>query len=183
MPHRDVWVTGACLVSSVADGAEEHWTRLQRRYGPLVVEHGDTGLLVHPLLPLDFSSEISNPMDRKRMGQLQALGVYTAGRALTSAGLKGRSDFLSRTAVVVGCAGGERDIALDETIFSEAARFSDAALLNQKLSARMRPVRSYRSFQICSPVTFPSSSESRAGLARPWVRNWRASTRSRSAIS
>jgi len=139
VPHRDVWVTGVCLVSSGADGAEEHWRRLQGRFGPLVVEHGDTGLLVHPLLPLDFSSEISNPMDRKRMGQLQALGVYTAGRALTSAGLKGRSDFLSRAAVVVGCAGGERDIALDETIFSEASRFSDSALLNQRLSARMRP--------------------------------------------
>ena len=59
---------------------------------------------------------------------------------LTSAGLKGRSDFLSRTAVVVGCAGGEQGYtALDETIFSEAARFSDAALLNQRLLARTRP--------------------------------------------
>jgi 3-oxoacyl-[acyl-carrier-protein] synthase II len=78
-------------------------------------------------------------MDRKRMGQLQALGVYAAGRALTSAGLKGKSDALSRTAVVVGCAGGERDVALDETIFAEATRFSDAALLNRRLLTRMRP--------------------------------------------
>ncbi len=139
VPHRNVWVTGVCLVSSLADGAEEHWRLLQGTYSPLVTEHGDTGLLVHPLPPLDFSSEISNAMDQKRMGRLQTLGVYTAGRALTSAGLKGKNDFLSRAAVIVGCAGGERDIALDETIFADAAHFSDAALLNQRLSARMRP--------------------------------------------
>jgi 3-oxoacyl-[acyl-carrier-protein] synthase II len=137
--HRDVWVTGVYLVSSLADGAEEHWKRLHGTYAPLVAEHKDTGILVHPMPALDLSSEISNPMDRKRMGQLQALGVYTAGRALTSAGLKGKSDLLSRAVVVVGCAGGERDAALDETIFAEATRFSDAALLNQRLSARMRP--------------------------------------------
>ena len=36
-------------------------------------------------------------------------------------------------------AASERDIVLDETIFAEAKRFSDVALLNQRLSARMRP--------------------------------------------
>ena len=139
IPRRDVWVTGVCLVSSVADDAEEHWRRLQQTYAPIVVDHKNSGFLVHPSPPLDFSSEIASPMDRRRMGQLQALGVYAAGRALTSAGLKGKSDLLSRAVVVVGCDGGERDIALDETIFSDAARFSDAAILNERLSARMRP--------------------------------------------
>jgi 3-oxoacyl-[acyl-carrier-protein] synthase II len=88
---------------------------------------------------MDFSSQIPSRLDLKRMGLLQALGTYTAGRALEAAGLKGSPEILSKAIVVVSGAGGERDIQLDERIFSEAARFTDQVALNETLSAGTRP--------------------------------------------
>ena len=139
MQHRDVWITGVCLVSSIADGAEEHWIRLQNPIAPSVAELRASGFLIHPLPATDFSSQISNPLDLKRMGPMQALGIYAAGRALTSAGLKSEDEILSSAAVIVSGAGGERDIAFDEAIFCEPTKFSDPATLNKRLSDRMRP--------------------------------------------
>ena len=138
-PRREVWVTGLGLVSSLAATPDEHWLTLNGTPAPRLAELRNTGCAVHPLPAIDYSSEIPNPMERKRMGPLQALGVYTAGQALGSAGLKGNEGILSRAAVIVGGAGGERDIALDEAIFSEPLTFAAPAALNQKLSERMRP--------------------------------------------
>jgi len=136
---RDVWVTGVGLVSSIARNADDHWNRLQSPVSPTVVELRKTGCAVHPLLAMDYSTEIPDPMSRKRMGSLQALGVFTAGQALKSAALKDQPEILANAAVIVGGAGGERDIALDEAIFNEPHAFSSTAALNQKLMARMRP--------------------------------------------
>jgi 3-oxoacyl-[acyl-carrier-protein] synthase II len=138
-PLRQVWITGIDLISSLARGPDDHWQRLHEKPSPIVAPCQDTGLLVHPLPPLDFSAEIPNAMDRKRMGLVQALGVHTAGRALASAGLRGRSEVLDRALVVVGCAGGERDQSLDDMILAEPARFSDAVLMNNTLATRTRP--------------------------------------------
>jgi 3-oxoacyl-[acyl-carrier-protein] synthase II len=88
-PRRDVCITGVCLVSSLADGAEEHWDRLQHSIEPAVREVGATGYLAHVLAQIDFSSQISNPIELKRMSRTHALGSHAAGRALDSAGLKG----------------------------------------------------------------------------------------------
>jgi 3-oxoacyl-[acyl-carrier-protein] synthase II len=139
MQKRDVWVTGVGLVSSIARNADDHWNRLQSPVSPTVVELRKTGCTVHPLLAMDYAAEIPDPMSRKRMGPLQALGVYTAGQALKSAALKDQPDILANAAVIVCGAGGERDIALDEAVFSEPRTFSSTAALNQKLMARMRP--------------------------------------------
>jgi 3-oxoacyl-[acyl-carrier-protein] synthase II len=138
-PCRDVWITGVCLVSSVGDGPQEHWVRLSGACAPLLGEHRRTGWLVHPLPGMDFSSQIPSRLDLKRMGSLQALGAYAAGRALEAAGLKGSPEILSRSVVVVSGAGGERDLQLDESIFSEPTRFTDQVALNEMLSARTRP--------------------------------------------
>jgi 3-oxoacyl-[acyl-carrier-protein] synthase II len=137
--RRDVWVTGICLVSSIARNGDEHWTRLQSPIAPTVVELRKTGLAVHPLPPIDYSTEIPNPLDRKRMGPRQALGVYTAGQALKSAALKDQAAILAKAAVIVVGTGGERDIALDEVILSEPQTFASTAALNTKLMSRMRP--------------------------------------------
>lgn len=137
--RHDVWVTGVHLVSSIANGAQAHWDTLQSPPDPKLVEIRKTGLSVHPLLPTDFTSEVPNPLDRKRLGPGQGLGAYTAGQALRSAGLKDRAEILARSAVIVSGTGGERDIALDEMIFTEPQAFASTATLNQKLMARMRP--------------------------------------------
>jgi 3-oxoacyl-[acyl-carrier-protein] synthase II len=138
-PCRDVWITGVCLVSSVGDGPQEHWARLSGPCVPLLVEQGRTGWLVHPLPTMDFSSQIPSRLDLKRMGLLQALGTYAAGRSLEAAGLKGSPEILSKAVVVISGAGGERDIQLDERIFSEPTRFADQVALNEMLSAGTRP--------------------------------------------
>lgn len=136
---RDVWVTGVGLVSSIARNADDHWSRLQSPVFPTVVELRKTGCAVHPLLTIDYATVIPDPMSRKRLGAQQALGVYTAGQALKSAALKDQPDILANAAIIVGGAGGERDVALDEAIFNEPRAFSSTAALNQKLMARMRP--------------------------------------------
>jgi len=138
-PRRDVWITGVCLVSSVGDGPQAHWARLNDPGAPLLVEQGRAGWLVHPLPAMDFSAQIPSRLDLKRMGLSQALGAYAAGRALDAAALKGSAEILSKTVVVVSGAGGERDIPLDESIFAEPARFTDQAALNEMLSTRTRP--------------------------------------------
>jgi 3-oxoacyl-[acyl-carrier-protein] synthase II len=137
--RRDVWVTGVWLVSSVGDGPQAHWTRLNDPCAPLPVQPGRAGWPVHPLPATDFSSQIPSRLDLKRMGPLQALGAYAAGRALESAGLKGSAEILSEAVVVVSGSAGERDIQLDESIFAEPARFTDRAVLNEMLSTRTRP--------------------------------------------
>jgi 3-oxoacyl-[acyl-carrier-protein] synthase II len=73
------------------------------------------------------------------MGRTHALGVYAAGRALDSAALKSKSKILSDAVLIVSGGGGERDVRLDESIFAEADRFSEPALLSQELVRRTRP--------------------------------------------
>jgi 3-oxoacyl-[acyl-carrier-protein] synthase II len=138
-PRREIWITGVCLVSSAGDGPQAHWTRLNDPCAPPLVEPGRAGWPVHPLPAIDFSSQIPSRLDLKRMGPLQALGAYAAGRALESAGLKQSADILSKAVVVVSGSAGERDLQLDESIFSEPARFADRAALNELLSTRTRP--------------------------------------------
>src|SRR5436305_13447922 len=87
-PRREICITGAHLVSSVADGAEEHWSALQEPCLVSVREFGGTGYLVHPLPAIDFSSQIISPLELKRMSRTHALGAYAAGRALDSARLR-----------------------------------------------------------------------------------------------
>ena len=89
---------------------------------------------MHPLPTIDYSGEIPNPMDRKRMGATQLLGVYAAGQALATAGLRDRTDILANSAVIVGIANGEHDIAFDESLFSEPQKYLDGAALNQALT-------------------------------------------------
>jgi 3-oxoacyl-[acyl-carrier-protein] synthase II len=137
-PRREVCLTGAGLVSSLADGTEEHWDRLQGSVQPVVKELGATGYLAHPLPQIDFSSQIANPLELKRMSRTHALGCYAAGRALASARLIA-SEALARAIVIVSGSGGERDVRLDERILAEPRHFSEPALLNQELAVRTRP--------------------------------------------
>ncbi len=46
----------------------------------------------------------------------QRIGTYAAGLALDSAGIKGNTEILSRTDMIVAAGGGERDLAVDSAI-------------------------------------------------------------------
>jgi 3-oxoacyl-[acyl-carrier-protein] synthase II len=70
----------------------------------------------------------------------QRIGVYSAGLALDSAGLKGNQEILSRMDMIVAAGGGERDIAVDLSILTAAAKGNLApGFLNEKLMNDLRP--------------------------------------------
>src|SRR5437660_10942428 len=78
----------------------------------------------------------------------QRIGVYAAGLAVDSAGVKGHADILGRMDMIVAAGGGERDLAVDGAILSglpkagtnpgakdgERDRF-----LNERLMSDLRP--------------------------------------------
>src|SRR5467141_1276190 len=115
--HRDVWITGIGIVSCLGEGPKAHWQGLQEGkpsanttiYAPYVL---------HPLGPIDFDKQIPKKGDQRQMEPWQRIGVYAAGLALDSAGVKGNADILGRMDMIVAAGGGERDLAVDGAILS-----------------------------------------------------------------
>jgi 3-oxoacyl-[acyl-carrier-protein] synthase II len=136
---KDVWITGIGIVSSLGEGLDAHWDALnakrvnidEARFAPYVV---------HPLAPLSFDAQIPKKGDQRQMEAWQRIGVYAAGLALDSAGLKGNQEILSRMDMIVAAGGGERDIAVDLSILTAAAKGNLApGFLNEKLMNDLRP--------------------------------------------
>jgi 3-oxoacyl-[acyl-carrier-protein] synthase II len=74
------------------------------------------------------------------MENWQRLGTYTAGLALEDAGLKDNEDLVSTMDLVVAAGGGERDIAVDDSIMKDALQRNDRErLLNERLPNDLRP--------------------------------------------
>jgi 3-oxoacyl-[acyl-carrier-protein] synthase II len=136
---KDVWITGIGIVSSLGEGLDAHWEALnakrvnidETRFAPYVV---------HPLAPVSFDAQIPKKGDQRQMEAWQRIGVYAAGLALDSAGLKGNQEILSRMDMIVAAGGGERDIAVDLSILTTAASGNLApGFLNEKLMNDLRP--------------------------------------------
>jgi len=136
---KEVWITGIGIVSSLGEGLDAHWDALdakrvnidETRFAPYVV---------HPLAPLSFDAQIPKKGDQRQMEAWQRIGVYAAGLALDSAGLKGNQEILSRMDMIVAAGGGERDIAVDLSILTAAAKGNLApGFLNEKLMNDLRP--------------------------------------------
>ena len=136
---RDVWITGIGIVSSLGEGLDAHWEALnakrvnidETRFAPYVV---------HPLAPVSFDAQIPKKGDQRQMEAWQRIGVYAAGLALDSAGVKGNQEILSRMDMIVAAGGGERDIAVDLAILNAEAKGNSApGFLNEKLMNDLRP--------------------------------------------
>ena len=70
----------------------------------------------------------------------QRLGVYAAGLALDSAGVKQDAAFKAAMHLVVACGGGERDTAVDGAILTGLRDAADpGAYLNEHLQNDLRP--------------------------------------------
>src|SRR5262245_59751151 len=70
----------------------------------------------------------------------QRIGTYAAGIALDSAGIKGNTEILARTDMIVAAGGGERDIAADTAILSGLPTAEKPeAFLNERLMSDLRP--------------------------------------------
>lgn len=138
-PAREAWITGIGLVSSLGEGPEAHWQALMG--GQLKTEvSAFAPFIVHPLAPINFDAQIPKKGDQRQMENWQRIGTYAAGLALDSAGVKGKTDILSRIDMIVAAGGGERDLNVDSAILTGMPRAENpSAFLNERLMSDLRP--------------------------------------------
>jgi len=142
-PGRECWITGIGIVSCLGAGADAHWQALDsgkaHRDGTTFAPY-----IVHPLAPMSFDAQIPKKGDQRQMEPWQRIGVYAAGLALDSAGIKGNTDILGRMDMIVAAGGGERDLAVDGGILSGLPKVGDTPadqdrFLNERLMSDLRP--------------------------------------------
>ncbi len=136
------WITGIGLVSSLGEGAHEHWRKLSAAgpLRPIIDPQRFAPYAVHPLAPLDFSKQIPRTTDQRQMERWQRIGVYAAGLALADAELSGNLKLLDRTDLCVAAGNGERDLVLDAHILATVQTSpSPGMALNQELTTGLRP--------------------------------------------
>jgi len=135
---REIWITGIGIVSSLGEGADQHWDKLA---AGTITANAETfaPFVVHPLAPINFDAQITKK-EQRQMENWQRIGTYAAGLALDSAGLKGQKDILSHTDMIVAAGGGERDVNVDSTILTGTPHAANpAAFLNERLMSDLRP--------------------------------------------
>lgn len=137
---RETWITGIGLLSSLGEGIDTHVARLNSGDVPVTDFHTYPTFLFHPLGPVDFDKQIPKKGDQRQMELWQRIGTYTAGLALTDAGVAGNQDLLKRMDMIVAAAGGERDIKVDASIAEELRTHNNPeARLNERLLSELRP--------------------------------------------
>lgn len=136
---REAWITGIGIVSCLGEGAQAHWQKLTEAH-PSADVTTYAPFVVHPLAPINFDTQIPKKGDQRQMETWQRIGVFAAGLALDSAGVKGKTDILSHMDMIVAAGGGERDLNVDSTILSGSpAAANPAAFLNERLMSDLRP--------------------------------------------
>jgi len=136
---REVWITGIGIVSCLGEGAEAHWQGFSERRIKIDAERF-APYLVHPLAPLDLDKQIPKKGDQRQMEPWQRIGTYAAGLALADAGVKGNTELLARTDMIVAAGGGERDVAVDAAILTNKPKSANPeAFLNERLMSDLRP--------------------------------------------
>jgi 3-oxoacyl-[acyl-carrier-protein] synthase II len=136
---REGCITGIGIVSCLGEGLDAHWQKLKA--GETKVDDvAFAPYSVHPICALDFDRQIPKKGDQRQMEAWQRIGTYAAGLALESAGIKGNTEILARTDMIVAAGGGERDVAADSAILSALPGAANpAALLNERLMGDLRP--------------------------------------------
>ncbi len=136
---REAWITGIGILSCLGEGPEVHWQQLMR--GTPAAHAKTIGpYVVHLTGPIDFDKQIPKRGDQRQMELWQRIGVYAAGLALESAGIKGNADLLAKTDMIVAAGSGERDLAVDAAILTALPQAENpAAFLNERLMNDLRP--------------------------------------------
>ncbi len=138
--RREVWITGVGLLTCLGEGLEATWNHLERGDPPPYDDKSFAPYIVHPLGPMSFDKQIPKKSDQRQMETWQRVGVYTAGLALSDAGIAGKPDLLDHTDMIVAAGGGERDIAVDTAILSGVRKVNQrGAFLNERLMNDLRP--------------------------------------------
>jgi len=136
---RETWITGIGIASCLGEGPQAHWQGLLEQRVKVDAERF-APYMVHPIAPLELDRQIPKKGDQRQMEPWQRIGTYAAGLALESAGLKGNSELLARTDMIVAAAGGERDVTVDSVVLTNKPKASDPeAFLNEKLMSDLRP--------------------------------------------
>lgn len=139
---REVWVTGAGLLSPLGERTEDWWPKLGDPAAMAAAIDDETyaPFPVYPVGEYDIDSQIPRPGDQRTMGPLMHYGCYAAGLALDAAGITGDEELLLNTHMVVASGGGERDWDLDHTILENLDKVENrGAYLNEQLSNELRP--------------------------------------------
>src|SRR5476651_664851 len=137
--EREAWITGIGIVSCLGEGPQAHWQKLMEAH-PRADAATFAPFIVHPLAAINFDAQIPKKGDQRQMENWQRIGTYAAGLALDSAGVKGKTEILSRMDMIVAAGGGERDLAVDSTILSGIQHAKNpGAYLNERLMSDLRP--------------------------------------------
>jgi 3-oxoacyl-[acyl-carrier-protein] synthase II len=137
---RDVLITGIGLVTSLGEGIERHVAAIRDGEQPKVDTTTYAPYPVHIGSPLELDRQIPKKADQRQMEGWQRLGVYAAGLALDSAGLKDDVAAKAELQLIVAAGGGERDQAVDAQILTGLRDASDKdAYLNEHLMGDLRP--------------------------------------------
>ncbi|MCO5090561.1 beta-ketoacyl-ACP synthase [Bosea sp. (in: a-proteobacteria)] len=140
MSRRDVVITGIGIASSLGEGIETHAAALAAGGPPVVDTESFKPYPLHPLAALELDRQIPKKSDQRQMEPWQRLGVYAAGLALDSAGLKNDAEAKSALQVIVAAGGGERDHAVDAAILEGLRGANEpGAFLNERLMSDLRP--------------------------------------------
>jgi 3-oxoacyl-[acyl-carrier-protein] synthase II len=135
---REVWITGVGLLTCLGDSVDAHWQRLHEASSADTTSFAP--YVLHRAVTVDFDRQIPKKGDQRQMETWQRIGVYAAGLALESAGMKGNTELLSKTDMIVAAGGGERDGKVDISILDGLRSANDrGAYLNQRLMSDLRP--------------------------------------------
>src|SRR6185503_14784015 len=136
---REAWITGIGIVSCLGEGPDAHWQALGSGK-PQADDATYPPYVIHKIGPLEFDKQIPKKGDQRQMEAWQRIGTYAAGLALDSAGIKGNTEILARTDMIVAAGGGERDITADTAILSGLpGAEKPEAFLNERLMSDLRP--------------------------------------------
>lgn len=140
MSQRDVVVTGIGLVSCAGEGIAAHLDAFAAGTPRVTDAERFAPYPVHPAPSLALDGQIPKKSDQRQMEAWQRLGVYAAGLALDSAGVKQDAAFKGDMHLVVACGGGERDTAVDGAILTGLRDAADpGSYLNERLQNDLRP--------------------------------------------
>lgn len=137
--RRETWITGIGIMSSLGEGEDAHWQRLNA-CKPAYDAAGFAPYIVHPLAPVNLDKQIPKKGDQRQMEPWQRYGTYAAGLALDSAGVKGNAELLGQMDMIVAAGGGERDFAVDDAVVTGLLKAENPGkFLNERLLGDLRP--------------------------------------------
>jgi len=137
---REVVITGIGLLSSLGEGVGPHIEAADGVRAPVIDMASFAPYPVHPLGAVEYDRQIPKKSDQRQMEPWQRIGVYAAGLALDSAGIKSDAEAKDRMHVIVAAGGGERDHAVDGQILTGLKTAANPGVfLNERLLGDLRP--------------------------------------------